>query len=126
VVEAVFVFGLVALLAFAGLVLPLVPPTWVLGASFGLVGIGMLLGVPTGFWYHVKLRAALARHGAPPERWWVRPVSLHGQVDPLDRPGVMRWFVAGGVGFVITVLGCFGIVLGVVLQGFHARALLFG
>ena len=125
-VETLVVFGIVGFLAVAGLILPLVPPDLVLDAGFVLIAIGMGFGVPTGFWYHVKLRAALVRVDALVERWWLKPLDHHGLVDPFDRPGMMRWCIAGGIGFGITILGCLGVALGVVLQGLAAWQLLYG
>jgi len=123
VLEALLVFAAVGVLAAAGLVLPLVPAEWIVGCGGAFTAAGMLLGVPTGFWYHVKLRAVLVRHGELPARWWLRPVALHDRLGPGDRPGVMRWFYVGGVGFALTVLGCGTVALGVVMQAFRAGVL---
>jgi hypothetical protein len=32
----------------------------------------------------------------------------------------MRWFVAGGAGFVVTIVGCLVVAAGVMIAGFHA------
>jgi hypothetical protein len=40
-----------------------------------------------------------------------------------DRPAVMPWFVIGGAGFVLTVLGCLGVGAGVLLEAWRAGVL---
>jgi hypothetical protein len=126
VIEALLVFTGVGLLAAAGLLAPLVPPESVVLAGAACTAAGMAFGVPTGLWYHVRLRGFLAARGELPERWWLRPVDLHGYLRPGERPVVMRWFYAGGLGFLLTVLGCAVVVLGVLLQVLAARAVLSG
>ena len=84
-------------------------------AGVACLAAGAVLGIPTGFYYHVKLHALLAPRGLLPRRWWVSPVRYHRHLDPAQRPQVMRWFYAGGVGFVLMMLGCaitfFGVLL---------------
>jgi hypothetical protein len=110
----------VGLLAGLGLVAPLLPPEWLVQAGWSCTWVGLLLGVPTGFWYHVKLRSSLRRMGILRERWWLRPVAFHDQMGREDRPAVLFWFYLGGAGFFLTVLGCLLVGAGVVLQGFRA------
>ena len=55
----------------------------------------------------------------------MRPVSYHDRVAPAERRAMLRWFYLGGAGFAITVLGCVGIVAGVLLQLLRARAVIF-
>ena len=101
-IETALTLALVALLS-AGLLAP-----WLWVATAGAVGIavGLLLGVPTGFWYHVELGRALRAHGAPPPRWWLRPVSHHDALEPSELARALPWFYLGGAGFVVTVGGC--------------------
>jgi hypothetical protein len=122
VVELLLVIGAVAALAFVGFVAPLVASSTWLVLGIGFTALGLAIGVPTGFWYHVRLRACLASRGALPPRWWLRPVSLHPRLLEEERPGVLRWFAIGGAGFVLTVVGCALIVLGVSLEAFRALA----
>ena len=122
-IETLLVFVGVVLLAAGGLVVHLVPAEWVVQAGWVCTAAGLLLGVPTGFWYHVKLRACLRRTGELPAGWWLRPVAHHGRLDPEEQPGVLVWFLAGGVGFVLTVLGCAGVAAGVLLQAWRAGVL---
>ena len=104
--EIALVLGIVAILVSSVLVLAWAPAgallTWGVLLTIG----GMGLGVPTGFWYHVKLRRALARVGVLPPGWWLRPVALHDRMRPEDRAGVLSWFFLGGLGFLVTLIGC--------------------
>ena len=119
-IEALIVLLGVGLLAALGLVAPLLPSEWVIRAGWLCAGLGLLLGVPTGLWYHVRLRASLLRNGRLARRWWLRPSSLHDRLDAEDRPSVMLWFTLGGAGFLVTLLGCLLVGAGVVLEGVRA------
>jgi hypothetical protein len=121
--EALLVMVGLAFLAGGSLVVQLVPAEWVVQASWACAGLGLLVGVPTGFWYHVKLRACLRRAGQLPERWWLRPVAHHERLTAEERPAVMFWFTVGGAGFGLTVLGCVGVAAGVLLQAWRAGVL---
>jgi len=122
VVEAFIVFAAVALLAGAGLVAPSVQPELVTGSGMAVAGLGLVLGLPTGLLYHVKLRQSLLARRALPARWWLRPVSLHERIPPEDRRGVLVWFYLGGAGFAATVAGCLIASLGVALLLFGSHA----
>ena len=119
-IEALLVFVGVVLLVATALVVQLVPAEWLVQAGWVCTAAGLLLGVPTGFWYHVRLRRCLRRAGELPAGWWLRPVAHHGRLAPEEQPGVLAWFFAGGVGFGLTVLGCFGVGAGVLLQAWRA------
>ena len=82
------------------------PMQWVLDAAALLVGGGFAFGVPTGIWYHIALSRALSPRGQLPARWWIRPTAFHPMLTPEERPQVLRWFYAGGIGFLLTALGC--------------------
>jgi len=79
--------------------------------------------VPTGFWYHVRLHACLRARGPLPGRWWLRPTALHSRLVGDERPWVLVWFYAGGVGFLVTVAGCALVVAGVLVQAARAGLL---
>jgi hypothetical protein len=123
VIEAVVVMLLVGALSALALLSPHIPVEPVLMAGTICTGFGLLLGVPTGFWYHVKLRAALLRSDRLPERWWIHPVSLHGDIPSAERAGVMLWFYIGGAGFVFTLLGCSAVFLAVLVSFFGQASL---
>lgn len=111
-IETLLVLGAVAGLAFAGLMGSLVPVDTLLQAGGVITVVGLVTGVPTGFWYHVALYRALRPRGPLPARWWLHPVPLHARLRQEERFGVLRWFAIGGFGFAIVVVGCLVIVFG--------------
>lgn len=116
VLEAVLVLIGVALLGGVSLA----PVEWILDGAAALLVIGFALGVPTGLWYHVALVRAVGAREVLPPRWWLRPTALHDRLRPDERPQVLRWFYAGGLGFAFTALGCVvlgGAALRLALQG---------
>jgi len=121
VVETLLTLCAVVLLALLGWLGPLVPLEWVLAAGIVCAALGLIIGVPTGAWYHVKLYTALRPHGALPQTWWLRPVPLHERLAPGERSEVLRWFYIGGVGFCVTALGCGLVILAVVLAALRLR-----
>jgi hypothetical protein len=104
--EALLVLGFVALLGGATLAWSLASIEALLVASLWLVGAGLALGVPTGFWYHVELRRVLVAAGELPPRWWLHPTRLHGAIPPERWWRVMSWCYAGALGWVISFAGC--------------------
>ena len=82
------------------------PVSWLLASAATLLAVGLLLGVPTGTWYHVALRRELLACGGLPARWWLRPNTWHDRLDAEQRGRVLPWFYAGGVGFLFTAGGC--------------------
>ena len=121
--EALLVFLVVGGLAAAGLVLPQLPSHLVVAAGWAAIWAGLAVGVPTGFWYHVRLRACLRARGVLPKRWWLRPSAHHERLTDQERPGVLVWFVVGGAGFVLALAGCGAVVLGVLLEAARAGLL---
>jgi hypothetical protein len=66
---------------------------------------GFVVGVPTGFVYHVRLFQALSPRGELPRGWYWRPLRFNALLQPKERAGVMVWCYVGGLGFVIICLG---------------------
>jgi hypothetical protein len=115
--EIAIVAALVFALAAGAFVLPLLAWTAILEAGAWLIALGLVLGVPTGFVYHVKLARALAARGELPPRWWLAPTSLHGRLRAEERLPVLLWFFLGGAGFVLTIAGCAAVLAGALLAG---------
>ena len=113
--EALLVFGVLAILILAGILTLIVNWATLIIAGAVLVAIGTVVGVPAGFWYHVRLYAHLAPRGELPARWWVSPVQHHEKLLDGERPDVLRWFYVGGAGFMVILLGCVVVALGVLV-----------
>jgi hypothetical protein len=69
--EALLVLAFVAMLGGGVLAWSLLATETLLLGGLWLVGAGLVLGVPTGLWYHVELRRVLALAGEVPRRWWL-------------------------------------------------------
>lgn len=67
---------------------------------------GLLLGVPAGVLYHVRLRSALLRHRVLPERWWISPLSHHDLLPEPELRNVLPACYVGAAGFAVTAAGC--------------------
>jgi hypothetical protein len=91
--------GAMALVAFA-------PWPLLLEAAALATLLGMLVGLPSGLLYHLRLRAALLQAGALPPRWWLEPVRLHERLEPATLRRVLPSFYVGAAGFLLCALGC--------------------
>jgi len=113
--EVGLVVALVVLLVAGGLLAPLL--SWTAVLQLGMLGVafGLALGIPTSLVYHVKLARVLAARGELPPRWWLSPTRLHSRLRGDERRAVLRWFYAGGAGFVITLAGCAAAFIGALL-----------
>ena len=76
-----------------------------------LLALGLGLGVPTGFIYHVKLLRFLRRRDAPTKGWWIDPRPLHQYLSSEELKNCVPWFYIGGAGFVLCVGGCICLLL---------------
>jgi hypothetical protein len=108
----------VALVVGVGVV-AVVPWSWLLLVGAVTTAAGLAFGVATGLWYHIALARALSATSALTPRWWLHPVPLNERLDAAGRRGVMPWFYAGAVGFVVTVVGIALIVLSMAAGLWH-------
>jgi hypothetical protein len=118
VYELALVAVLVLLLAGTAAVIFWIAWGWLLALGLILTALGLVVGVPTGMLYHVRLRAALAAGGPLPARWWLHPTPLHERLDADRRRWVMRPFYAGAAGFLAILLGCGLMVVGILRSPF--------
>ena len=102
--ELAIVVGLLGALLAVPAVLFWLPWEVVLQTAVVAVAVGLLLGVPAGLLYHVRL-FMLARP-RPAGRWWIHPTAHHGLLTAQTRPEVLFWFKLGAAGFVLTIGGC--------------------
>lgn len=102
--EALIAFGVVLLLGGLALLATIPLETAMEWGSWGIAA-GFVLGVPTGFIYHVLLWQELRRVGPVPRGWIWNPFAHHHRISRLAEGRVMPWAIAGAVGFVLIVLG---------------------
>lgn len=97
IVGAVVLFGaVVALVSAEGLML----------AGGVCVVVGFVGGVPSAFIYHLKLFQALRLSGKVPKGWWLSPMKHHETAGDEAQAGFAWAFRMGAIGFVVIVLGC--------------------
>ncbi len=73
--------------------------------GFTTLIVGLVLGVPTGLWYHVVLYRFVASRVSVPSRWWLSPSNLHRHLTDDEERHIRPWYRIGGVGFVLCVAG---------------------
>lgn len=117
--ELLLVLAILAGLGGIALVTVVITPQLMIETGLWLLAGGLLVGIPTGLWYHVALYRALARRIALPPRWWRSPVELHGHLTPQDFRHIRPWFVAGAIGFVLCCVGGAGAIIGLLVLRFQ-------
>ena len=99
VLAAIGAVGLVLLLAAL-----LSPPVLIVGA-IGVLFLGLVVGVPTGFWYHVVLYRIVSAKIPVPRRWWLSPSALHVHLTDPEERRIRLWYRLGGIGFMLSMVG---------------------
>jgi hypothetical protein len=84
-----------------------------------ITAAGFILGLPTGFIYHVRLYQVLHPRGELPQGWFWRPLHYNSRLTSEERNSVMAWCYAGGLGFVIICLGLLMMAAGVSMAVFR-------
>lgn len=104
---AELLIALAPLVALAGLALLvlLVPLEIVAGLALSLIAVGVLVGVPTGLYYHVLLRRALLSRGRLPKGWYWKPQQHEATLERSSVQRLRPWFYVGGFGFLLVVTG---------------------
>ena len=111
-IEALWVLGTLVVLVVGGTATVVLPPETLIVGGLIAIGVGTVVGVPAGFYYHVLLRRLLLQRGPLPERWWLHPVKLHDDLTHSERATFMPWFYAGGGGFVLIIAASISVALG--------------
>lgn len=110
--EVLLVIGGAVAVGLIGLLTVIVTPTLLVELGFVTLAAGLLVGIPTGLWYHVVLYRVLAGRMTLPSRWWRSPVDLHPLLTPLEYQRVRPWFLLGALGFVLCVAGGVAAIIG--------------
>ena len=114
--EITLVVVVLAAVGLAAFLATILTPHLVAALGLGTLLLGLLLGVPTGFWYHVILYRCLQARIPLPRRWWVSPADLHSHLAEAERRPIRPWYRIGGVGFVLCVLGGLAAIAGVFMD----------
>jgi hypothetical protein len=109
VLGAVLSVGLVVLLATM-----LTAPVMIM-LAVGALLLGLVVGVPTGFWYHVVLYRIVSAKIAVPRKWWLSPSDLHVHLTDAEQRWIRLWYRLGGIGFVLSVVGGLAAIAGLLM-----------
>ncbi len=86
-----------------------------------VVALGMVVAVPTGFVYHVRLHKVLSQRQELPKGWYWHPIPYNAQLEkPHEWDHVMPWCYVGAGGFFVSVLGF--VMMGVAMMSAYAQA----
>ena len=109
---------LIALVAagLSGVAGAIVTPRLLTALGLGTLMLGLLLGIPTGFWYHVILYRLAAAKVSVPGTWWLSPARLHVHLSGAEQRRIRPWYRVGGVGFVLSVAGGLVAIAGLLLE----------
>src|ERR1700675_2333772 len=109
VLTAIVAVGLAVLLATV-----LTIPVMIM-VALGALLLGLVVGVPTGFWYHVVLYRSVSARIAVPRRWWLSPSALHVHLTDAEQRRIWLWYRLGGIGFVLSVVGGLAAIAGLLM-----------
>ena len=104
----------VFLLVIFGSLSDLIPAILFTEIGIWFLVLGLIEGIPTGFYYHLVLYRILGPKGKLPPMWWILPQRYHVYLDEEEYPLVSRWFLLGGVGFFFAVIGGVLVFLGLI------------
>ena len=114
-IEAALVLAAVVSVGVVGLLATVLPPSVLTLFALGILSLGLVVGVPTGFWYHVLLDRIVAARIAVPRRWWLSPSVLHVHLTNAEQRRIWLWYRLGGIGFVLSVAGGLAAIAGLLM-----------
>ena len=103
--EAALVFAAVGSVGLILLLAMLLTVPVLVMLAIGIMILGLVVGVPTGFWYHVVLYRLVAAKVPVPRRWWLSPSALHVHLTDAEERRIRLWYRLGGIGFVLAMVG---------------------
>jgi hypothetical protein len=114
--EIALVFGTIVTVGILGFLTTIITPRLMTVIGLWTLAAGLLVGVPTGFWYHVLLYRALSPRIELPPKWWWAPVELHPHLTEPELSRLKPWFTIGGVGFILSVVGGLAAMAGLLVR----------
>ena len=103
--EATLVLAALASVGLVVLLATLLTPPVMIMLALGALLLGLAVGVPTGFWYHVMLYRLVSRKIPVPRRWWLSPSALHVHLTDPEERRIRLWYRLGGIGFMLSMVG---------------------
>lgn len=116
-IEIMLVLTVVVAVGIVGVVATMLSPPLMTELGLWTLLLGLVTGLPTGLWYHVVLYRTLARKMAVPAKWWIAPVELHPHLATEEIARIRPWFMLGGLGFVLSLVGGIAAMAGLLLEG---------
>ena len=113
--EITLVLLAVVSVGLVGVLVTVLTPSLVTVVAMATMGLGLVVGVPTGFWYHVVLYRVVSPKVRLPRGWWMSPSALHVHLTDAEQRRINLWYRLGGVGFVLSVLGGLVAIAGLLL-----------
>jgi hypothetical protein len=115
VLEITLVLLAVVSVGLVGVLVTALTPSVVTVVAMATMCLGLVVGVPTGFWYHVVLYRVVSPKIQLPRGWWISPSALHIYLTDGERRRINLWYRLGGVGFVLSVVGGLAAIAGLLL-----------
>jgi hypothetical protein len=88
----------------------------VTGLGLATLICGLVLAIPTGFWYHVVLYRLASAKTRLSNTWWLSPARLHVHLSGAEQLRIRPWYRIGGVGFMLSVAGGLVAIAGLLLD----------
>jgi hypothetical protein len=114
--ELILLLAIMAGIGILGALALIITPSLLQTIGFLTLAAGLAEGIPAGLWYHVVLYRTIADRGSLPSRWWIHPSRFHARLTPEEHRSVRRWFVLGGLGYVLAVAGGLAAIVGLLLE----------
>jgi hypothetical protein len=114
--EIALVLATIVAVGFLGFLATILTPRIMTTIGLVTLALGLLVGVPTGFWYHVLLYRVLSIRITLPPKWWWSPVDLHPHLTEQELARLKPWFTIGGIGFVLSVVGGLAAIAGLLVR----------
>jgi hypothetical protein len=115
-VEIVIVLSVLLAVGLFGFLTTTLTPALMTEVGLWTLLVGMITGVPAGFWYHVLLYRTLVRKTQLPSNWWTSPVQYHTWLDHDELRRLQPWFRTGGIGFVLALAGGLAAMAGLLMS----------
>ncbi len=84
--------------------------------GFGVLVLGLAVGLPAGFGYHVILYRFVSTKVPVSRTWWLSPFRLHRHLTDAEQRRIEPWYRIGGVGFVLSVAGGLAAIAGLLAR----------
>jgi hypothetical protein len=114
--EIALVLATVVTVGLLGFLATILTPRLMTTIGVVTLAVGLLVGVPTGFWYHVLLYRVLSARMTLPPKWWWAPVDLHPHLTGPELSRLKPWFTVGGVGFALSLVGGLAAMAGLLVR----------